>query len=148
MWVEDRRVTERICRQKAARMAAKEAAESLRKQRHDSAPMFFDNIDTSGGRDTCHRWTGETIMTSYTEPSGYEHGVFEYEGCSSKIATRVLCYALFGREVPRDRDVTPICGDHMCMNVRHLCVSPKGGTDKLRQAVPVEEFYSEGVGTQ
>ena len=139
------RAVERVVdRQRAARLA-KEATDAAREVEHGhrcSAPVFWDNVDTSGGPDACHLWTGET---KFNHPEGtnsrFEQGKFTYEGCESWISTRVLCYATFGREVPRDLDVTPLCGDHLCCNVKHLCITPHGGGDRLGRAVTVEEFF-------
>jgi hypothetical protein len=139
-----------IQRQRAARLEKEEreaAIEAKRMKDAHSAPGFFDNIDTSGGLDACHPWTGERkwnhTETGGEKVKGYEHGVFEYDGCDSFIHTRVLCYAIFGQQVPRDMDVIPICGDHLCSNIRHMCIGPHGGNRdcKLAKAAPAEEFF-------
>lgn len=145
----DKDLSKRIAAQRAARLALGPKPELEKKKcTHRSAPNFFDNIDTSGGIDACHPWTGSRKI-NHTEAGGehiqsYEHGVFRYDGCNSWIATRVLCFAIFGREPPKDMDITPLCGDHLCMNLRHLCVTPHGGSspNKLNKATPVEEFFA------
>lgn len=111
-----------------------------------SAMSFWDNINTSGGVDACHPWNGERKWNHHTaKPSEarYEHGVFRCEGCKSWIAQRVLVFKTYGREVPDDHDVSPICGDHLCVNIRHMSIVKHGGTKDARanRAVPVEEFF-------
>lgn len=134
-----------MAKQRAARLARDAAAEALKRERRtheENAPSFFDNIDTSGGLDACHEWTGcRKWNHSEAGATSYEHGFFDYEGCVSRISTRVLCFATFGREPPRGLDITPLCGNHLCMNLRHLCVTPHGGGDRLSRATPVEEFF-------
>lgn len=126
-----------------ARLAA-QALEAKRERDARSAPGFYDNIDTSGGPDACHPWRGDRSW-NHPEPDAtrYERGVFQYDGCNSRFHTRVLCFATFGQEPPLDMDVIPLCGDHLCSNIRHMCIGPHGGhlNHKLGLAVPVEEFF-------
>lgn len=145
LWVEDDSVQRRMRAQRAAREAV--VVSEKRRGHNRSAPFFFDNIDGSAGIDACHPWTGQTTWNHTNgQHKAYEHGVFRFDGCHSEIATRVMCYATFGHEVPRTYDVTPLCGDHMCMNIKHFCIAPHGGVDKLKQAVTAEEFFREGAG--
>lgn len=140
----------RHARHKTERLRAlrlvKEAADAEEKRRHahrKSAEGFWDNIDTSGGPDACHPWTGETKWNHPPGDARFEQGVFYYEGCESFIATRVLCFATYGIEVPRHLDIMPLCGDHLCSNVRHMLVTPHGGSGdcRLERAVTVEEYF-------
>lgn len=136
----------RIATQRAARLArdAEIAAHKVIEHHRQSAPMFWDNIDSSGGLDACHLWTGAAKWNHPPDAvARFEQGCFSYEGCETWIATRVLCFALYGREPPRDMDIMPICGDHLCCNVRHLAIVPHGGvgSKRINKAVPVEEFF-------
>lgn len=125
---------------------AKEAQEAAERAHRKSAAFLWDNIDSSGGPDACHPWTGERRW-NHNDPkaSRYEYGCFNYENCSSYHAARVLCYATFGREPPLDMDVMPLCGDHLCCNLKHLAITPHGGIGDKRwnRAIPVEEYFNE-----
>lgn len=125
---------------------AKEAQEAAERAHRKSAASFWDNIDSSGGPDACHPWTGERRW-NHNDPNTarYEYGVFYYEGCNSYHAARVLCHATYGREPPQDMDVMPLCGDHLCCNLKHFAITPHGGNGdkRLNRAVPVEEYFSE-----
>lgn len=140
-----------MSRQRDLRLA-KEAAEAQEKARaahRASAAGFWDNINTSGGVDACHPWEG---ALRFNHPVGcasrYQQGIFEgYEGATSDYAHRVACFATFGQNVPDDMDITPICGDHLCMNLRHMAVVKHGGRGEKRDntAVPVHEFFCDVV---
>jgi hypothetical protein len=137
-----------MLRQRELRMA-KEAAEAQEKARaahRASAAGFWDNIDTSGGDDACHLWQGARRWNHPATYTGerYESAIFEgYEGCDSVYAGRVACFAVYGRNVPEDHDVTAICGERLCINLRHLAVVKHGGCgdSRLNQAVPIAEFF-------
>lgn len=130
-----------------AKRAAKEAARIASKGRKGTPQEFWDLVDSSRGPEACHPWTGRTLRNTPTEqPGSYLHGVFYAAGCQSFISNRVLCFMVFGREPPSNMDVTPICGDHMCNNVRHMAITPRGGGSspkKLNAGVPAEEFFAE-----
>jgi hypothetical protein len=134
-----------MSRQRDARLA-----EEARKVHLKSAAGFWDNIDTSGGPDACHNWTGET-KRNHSEceaaASHYIHGVFEYEGCESWLSHRVLLFARYGKQPPEDLDVVPLCGNHLCHNLRHLVIAPHGGRGdaRMNKAVPVQEFFCEAA---
>jgi hypothetical protein len=136
-----------MSKQRDARLArdAQKATETARRMHRTSAPNFWDNVNTSGGVDACHPWEG---ATRYNHPAGvlsrYEEAVFEgYEGSDTRYAQRIACFAVYGRLVPKDMDVSPICGDHLCMNVRHFAIVKHGGRGPKRDvtAVPAEEYF-------
>jgi len=138
-------------RQRAARLArdAHLAQEAARKAHRESAAGFWDNVDTSAGLDACHPWQGERSW-NHPDPGcvRYERGVFRgYDGADSYFATRVACFARFGKPVPKGMDVTPICGDHLCMNVRHFAIVAHGGNGdkRINRAIPAAEFFCQEV---
>lgn len=130
---------------RALRLAREEAVRQEEARR--SAMAFWDNIDTSAGLDACHPWKGERKWnhTTGTDAGRYEHGAFRCDECKSWIAQRVLVFKTYGREVPADLDVSPICGDHLCVNIRHMAIVKHGGqkNDRANRAVPVEEYFRD-----
>lgn len=132
-----------LAKQRAARLA-KEAQEKVRRAHAVSAPNFWDNIDTSAGPDACHPWQGATRFNHPEGMTRYEEAIFEgYEGSDTRYAQRILMFAIYGKAVPRDMDVSPICEDHLCCNVRHLAIIKHGGRGPARDctAVPAEEYF-------
>jgi hypothetical protein len=134
-----------------AKLAAKEqrAQERAARKAEKAARSFWDYVDTSGGPDACHPWTGPT---NWNHPEGkglkrYKRGKFEAEGCVSSIATRVLVFMCYGEEPPADLDTTPACGNYLCCNVRHLGLTPhsKNAEGKAAVIVPVTEYYSDAA---
>lgn len=126
------------------------AAATPRAPRYSSGPAratFWDNIDTSGGVDACHWWTGGR---KWNHPDAnrerYEDGNWREPGCRTHIARRVLMFKTYGRELPEDKDVSPLCDEHLCCNVRHMVITPHGGPkeERLRHAIPVEEYFCDG----
>lgn len=131
---------ELMYRQRAARLAKEESARK-EKARLDAlvgggAKEFWDLVDTSGGIDACHPWTGH-INTTWTE--SYDVGEFELAGFESNLAHRIACFLVFGIAPPRDHDVIPICDNRICCNVRHLAIKPHGTSPEA--AVPVADFF-------
>lgn len=106
-----------------------------------AAMTFWDHINTSGGINACHLWTGAKRWNR----DRYEEGEWEEEGVSTRIARRHLIVKMFGRDLPNDHDVSPTCDNHMCMNIRHMAIIKHGGhkTDRAARAVPAEEFFCE-----
>lgn len=134
---------QRIAKQRAARLE-KEAAEKAARRALDSgsAQDFWDLVDTSGGIDACHKWTGY-VSDTWTS---YPVGKFKIEGCDTSLAHRVAVFLTYG-SLPEKMDIAPLCEDHLCCNVRHLMVLPssKTGGPRLSRAVTVEEFFCEGT---
>lgn len=115
------------------------------------AGAFWDCVDTSGGADACHPWTGAKKWNHpETREVRYEEPVFQHRELiiDTRIATRVLMFAVYGKEVPADMDVRPLCENHLCCNMRHMAITPHGGSNAERRmalAVPAEEFFCAGV---
>jgi len=108
---------------------------------------FFDLIDTSAGPDECHPWKG---ARKFNHPAGhiarFEQAIFKSTLFNTAQATRILCLLTYGREVPAGKDVTPLCEDHLCCNVRHFVITPEGCPSlglKLNKGQPAEEFFCE-----
>lgn len=111
-----------------------------------SRPYFWDNVDTSGGVDACHWWTGERKWNHQSaDVERYEDGHWSERGCKSRIARRVLMFKTYGREVPEDLDVSPLCDEHLCCNVKHMVITPHGGPKdgRLAHAIPAEEYFCD-----
>lgn len=108
-----------------------------------SAQDFWDLVDTSPGVDECHPWLGRKDWNHETEGKRYQRGVFELVDVCTHIVSRLVVLLTYGKELDRLTDVTPICGDHTCCNVRHYAITPHGGTGKTRdrKSVPVEEYF-------
>lgn len=142
-----------MSKQRDARLAreAQAAVNAAREAHRRSAAGFWDNINTSGGEDACHLWEGERRWNHPPTYNGerYESPTFDgYEGCDSDYAARVACFAAYGRNVPPDHDVTAICGERLCVNLRHLAVVKHGGGNgdkRMNAAVPVAEFFCEAA---
>ena len=112
-----------------------------RPQRSGTVQAFWDLVNTSGGADACHPWTGSTNTNhNGKECEKYEYGYFECEGVETALAHRIVCALTFGREVPRDYEVSPICGDHLCCNVRHFAIRQQSAPHGSE--VPVDEFFA------
>lgn len=115
-----------------------------------NAERFWDNIDTSGGPDACHPWTGVAHYNHDLE-SGWERflqGHFHHQAITTRISTRVLIFMTYGKELPRTLDVSPLCGEHLCHNLRHLVITKHGGGNiekKLSEGVPVGEFFCAAI---
>lgn len=115
--------------------------------RDRAAKEFWDQVDTSEGAAACHSWVGER---QWNHPEDnverYQRGAFSFPGLRTRIATRVLCYLTFGREVPEHLDITPLCGNHLCCNVEHIAITPHGPPleGKLKCAIPVQQFFAGG----
>lgn len=145
--IEEDELHERIKRQRRQRLI-KEAAEALENKRKAhllSAEGFWDNIDTSGGPDACHPWTGSTRWTHDDHRVGsFEYGRFRYEGCDSYHVSHVVCFATFGREPPKECDVTPTCGNYLCCNLDHLVVTRfgSGRAGKIENGTPARKYFT------
>lgn len=130
----------------------KEARREARAEKDRKRANFWDNIDTSAGLWGCHPWTGKTNNNHNITPGAesFDYGQFSEAGCRSNIATRVLCFKLYGKEPPRNKDITPTCRNHLCCNPSHLLVTPKRRlATKLQDGTPIVEFfafYCEPVG--
>lgn len=119
--------------------------ERAREAHRRSQEGFWDNIDTSAGPGACHPWTGERRWTAaHPKPHDFEYGVFHYQGCDSYHANRVLCFATFGQEPPKELDVTPSCGNYLCCNLDHLYMTRfgSGREEKIKNGAPVRRFYA------
>lgn len=122
---------------RALRLARDEAIK--REAERVAAMTFWDHIDTRAGSDACHPWTGAKRWNR----DRYEEGEWEEEDVNTRIARRHLIVKTFGCDLPPDRDVSPICGDHLCMNIHHMAIVGHGGhkTDRAERAVLAEEFF-------
>lgn len=70
---------------------------------------FFSHIDTSGGPDACHPWSGYNI-------DGY--GKFVWKG-KMTVATRII-WEINNGPVPEGKFMLHSCDNPSCCNVRHL----------------------------
>ena len=114
-----------------------------RPARSGTVQAFWDLVDTSGGADACHPWTGPTNTNhNGKDCEKYDYGYFECEGVESALAHRVVCALTFGRDLPRDYEVSPICDDHLCCNVKHYSIRQQ--SDPHDSGVPVAEFFAHG----
>jgi hypothetical protein len=135
-----------IAKQRAARLAkeAEEKRQRIRKALDSgSAKDFWDLVDASAGADACHPWTGY-VTTTWTS---YPVGKFILDGIETPLVHRIAVFLTYGREVPRGKDVAPLCENHLCCNVRHLMVLPssKLGGPRAANAVMVEEFFCDAA---
>lgn len=123
-------------------------AKRLKAQERANTPEgFWDHVNTSGGIDACHPWTGRT---QWNHPAGrglkrYKRGEFTLTDCKTEIATRILCLLTFGRLPPDDVDTTPTCGDYMCCNIDHITITPRFTTAERKQAagIPARQFFCD-----
>lgn len=127
----------------AARDIGKREGKVQRRAADGNAQDFWDLIDTSGGLDACHPWGGRLKWNHYGVDAHlkprYQQPVFEMDGFESHYAQRLLVFLVFGvRLEGYVDDVTPICGDHQCLNVRHLAICPHSAD--RNKAIPVAEW--------
>jgi hypothetical protein len=127
----ENKLQRRIAAQRALRLE-KEEQEKQAALYSGSAQEFWDLVDSSDGADSCHMWRGRTDPTWTT----YTVGKFELEGCTSTLTHRIAVLLTFGR-LPEE-DITPICDERLCCNVKHLAVKCAGNN-----LVPVQEFFCE-----
>jgi hypothetical protein len=123
-------VREELLDDKTRRLrAARLAKEELERQRlrHQtiqtgSVADFWSLVDTyDPAPAACHKWLG-FVNRSWAD---YEFGEFKLaEGdCVTTLVHRIAIYIAFGREVARQHDVVPTCGNRLCCNVLHLRVN-------------------------
>lgn len=77
-------------------------------------------IDTSGGPDACHPWTGQTVRSR----SGTRYGKIREGGRNSKwlLAHRAVLMQATGRTPPPTTQACHLClqPNPLCCNERHL----------------------------
>lgn len=139
-------LTERMAEQRKLRLAqeaadkkAEEAlADDFREATTEEATRaFFDRVDTSGGKDACHPWTG-ALNKTWTH---YPLGKFKHPSCNSSIAQRVLCCIVMDYEPPPCHDTHPICNNHLCMNPDHWAI----WLDKQHSKMLTLDEYKKGL---
>ena len=106
------------------------------------ARSFFEQIDDSAGEHACHPWRGDV---NKTWAIGYENGFGEFAEMQkilgTSLAHRVLVMLWFGMPIPKDHDIYPACGEHLCCNVNHMKIRPHAGKMARRIGVPVTAFF-------
>ncbi len=91
----------------------------------------------------CEVWRGATNNNhNTTGGKSYDYGVFQLEGCKTDLVHRQVFFIHTGEELGRDLEVTPYCGDHLCVNPKHLGVVPASvKKDRKKLAVPMIDFF-------
>lgn len=106
---------------------------------------FWSLIDSRGGEDACHPWTGK--IADRKAPPEHHVPSFCREGTTTGpiSARRVLFEKINKRQLPDAFVISCICDNAICMNVKHLAIAPHTGGGRGRSwkhpaAVPFEEF--------
>lgn len=77
----------------------------------DQEARFWARVDTSGGPDACHPWTGAS------DENGY--GIIRWNGRDQR-AHRVAYFLYTGQEIPSELDGCHKCDDPPCCNGVHI----------------------------
>lgn len=95
----------------------------------------------------CWPWSGPN---GFNHPEAYRERFLEsyFTLCSGReMATHVMCFLAYDRMVPDGLDITPTCGDHLCMNPAHFLVTNHGASGEQKQLYgePAREFLCREV---
>lgn len=136
--------SELMSKQRDARLAkaalVAKAAEHERLDWSESSPeeatrAFWDRVDTSGGIDACHPWTGHVNSTW----AKYDVGEFKHPAFVTKLAHRVAIALTYGIEPPADTNA--LCGNHLCCNPNHWALWVEG----RHKMATCQEFFCEAA---